>query len=214
MSVNLSNTAYREIRDKIILGEYLPNNPLSENELAKKLNMSRTPVRDAISRLESEGLVFTLKNRGTFVKDFTYKEYFDMKDVINSLHNFVIDIVLERGASFEINKLKDQLGSQKKASNNNDYQNYTKQSIMFERTLLESANNQIMLQTFDSFIDRWMRMAIVNWKLTPHKKHFTSNKRNEEIYNAIDSKDYSRIKQIIKTYNIQGRQRYLLDGSI
>jgi DNA-binding GntR family transcriptional regulator len=213
-TISLVETAYQEIRKKIIIGEYLPGNLLSENELANNLNMSRTPIRGAISRLESEGLVTSLKNRGILVKNFTIKEYFDMKDLINSLHNFVIDIVLERGYSFDLQKLKNHLELQIKASKEDDYPNYIRQDILFERTILESANNQIMLQTFDSFTDKWIMMAIVNWKFTPHKTHYTTNKRNKEIYEVITSKDYLKVKQIIKESNIQSRQRYLVDGSI
>lgn len=59
-----------------------------------------------------------------------------------------------------------------------------------------------------------MMMAIVNWKFTPHKTHYTTNKRNQEIYEVITSKDYLKVKQIIKESNIQSRYRYLVDGNI
>ena len=213
-TISLVETAYQKIKNKIIIGEYLPDSLLSENELANKLNMSRTPIRGAISRLESEGLVASLKNRGILVKKFSYKEYFDMKDVVNSMHNFVVDIVLERGYSFDLQKLKNHFDLQIKASQADDYPNYINQAIQFERTILETVNNQIMLQTFDFFTDKWMMMAIVNWKLTPHKKHYTTNKKNKEIYESIATGEYSKVKQIIKDSNIESRQRYLMDGSI
>src|SRR3954454_7846265 len=115
-TTSLVETAYQKIKNKIIIGEYLPDRLLSENELANKLDMSRTPIRGAISRLESEGLVASLKNRGILVKIFSYKEFFDMKDVVNSMHNFVIDIALERGHSFDLLKLNNHVELQIKAS--------------------------------------------------------------------------------------------------
>src|SRR3954451_19560771 len=126
-----------------------------------------------------------------------------MKDVVNSMHNFVIDIVLEHSYSFDLQKLKNHLDLQIKASQADDYPNYINQAIQFERTILEIVNNQIMLQTFDSFKDKWMMMTIVIWKLTPHKKHYTPNKKNKEIYEAIAAGQHSKVKQTIKDSNIE-----------
>ena len=63
--------AYRSIKEDIITGEFPPGYPLSEVELSEKLEMSRTPVREALHRLKTEGLVFSPRGKGLSVKTFT-----------------------------------------------------------------------------------------------------------------------------------------------
>lgn len=65
----LNQHAYAEIRRRILEGELLPANPLSEHQLATAMQLSRTPVREAIKRLEKEGLVRSIPNRGTFIAE-------------------------------------------------------------------------------------------------------------------------------------------------
>lgn len=60
---------HRELRRAILRGRFPPNSRLIETELAKQLNVSRTPVREAISKLESEGLAKRLKTGGCIVED-------------------------------------------------------------------------------------------------------------------------------------------------
>lgn len=63
---SLSATAYIAIRDMLISAEIAPGDPVNEDQLAKKLQMGRTPVREAVKRLESERLVIIYPRRGIF----------------------------------------------------------------------------------------------------------------------------------------------------
>lgn len=71
-------TAFKTLRRKIINMEYLPGAPLSENELAREMGVSRTPVREALILLSDIGLVNVYPKRGTFVA------HLDPKDVIDA----------------------------------------------------------------------------------------------------------------------------------
>lgn len=78
--------AYNFIKDAIILGKYGPGVRLGEETLAKELNISRTPIREAIKQLEAEGLVVPLK-RGVGVRSFTkedIKEIYDLRSLLES----------------------------------------------------------------------------------------------------------------------------------
>lgn len=66
-----TNSAYEYIKEKILTGEYPPLSDLSEDALQKELGMSRTPVREAILRLEKEDLVYVYPRKGTIVTAVT-----------------------------------------------------------------------------------------------------------------------------------------------
>jgi len=81
------NAAYDYIRKAILNGEYQPGQPLLEAELAKKTGVSRTPVREALRQLESEGLITLRANIGATVKSLTLREYREMSEVRQALES-------------------------------------------------------------------------------------------------------------------------------
>ena len=67
-----SNDLYREIEKRILLLDYEPGTPLSEKQLAGEFSVSRTPIREALIRLEAEGLVRIVPNRGVYVEEVSF----------------------------------------------------------------------------------------------------------------------------------------------
>lgn len=70
----LNEIAYTYIRDKIIYREFHAGMPLVEIALVRRLNISRTPIREALKRLEEEELVYSIPDKGTFVAHFTEQD--------------------------------------------------------------------------------------------------------------------------------------------
>ncbi|MFG1922916.1 GntR family transcriptional regulator [Cryptosporangium sp. NPDC048952] len=65
-SASMADRAYRALRDRLIMLEIAPGEPIDDDELAKELGMGRTPVREALKRLEQDRLVISFPRRGTF----------------------------------------------------------------------------------------------------------------------------------------------------
>lgn len=208
-SKSLIDTAYSKIREKLILGDYMPGTLLSENELAEELGMSRTPIRTAISRLESEGFLKSLKNRGVLVIDLSYKEMLDIFEMNNLLQIHAIQSVIERDNIIDMDQLKDHLDRQLEASRNDQYPEYVKQSILFSRCIVSSTNNHAMIKVIDSNMDKMVMFAIVNYKLTPHQRHYSANVMNEKIYQALVAEDYEGAKKYLKEFFALNRERFM-----
>lgn len=209
MSSTLVDTAYSKIREKLILGDYMPGTLLSENELAEELGMSRTPIRTAISRLESEGFLKSLKNRGVLVNDISYKEMLDIFEVNNFLQIHAIDSMIEGSSSIDMTQLKEHLNKQLEASRNDHYHDYVKQSVLFTRCIVSSMNNYAMLKIIDSNMDKMIMFAIVNYKLTPHQRHYSANEMNAKIYEEIVAGNYENAKKITKDFFRLNRERFM-----
>ncbi|MGH3762972.1 GntR family transcriptional regulator [Actinophytocola sp.] len=67
--------AYQSLRSGILAGHYHPSQHLVEQSIAEQLRVSKTPVREALTRLEQDGLVKSFPHRGFFVRDFTEREF-------------------------------------------------------------------------------------------------------------------------------------------
>ena len=176
--------------------------------------MSRTPIRDALHRLDSEGFLVTLKNRGILVKEISYKEIFEISELNNCMFGFAADLATQGIFTFNVEKLQMYLEKQLKAGEDDNYFEYLQQSILFGRCMIETTNNQVMLQTYDAFRDKTLRLAMVNWKLRPQEKHYSANQLNSKIYDAIVSKQYEKIKIILKDYYLYNRERFITRGTI
>jgi DNA-binding GntR family transcriptional regulator len=92
----LKEHAYAEIRRRILEGEILPSSPLSEHQLATTLHLSRTPVREAIKRLEREGLVRSIPNRGTFIAELSAQDIREIYQVRERLEGLATRIAAEQ----------------------------------------------------------------------------------------------------------------------
>lgn len=90
----LSDDAYAQLREWIIDGTLAPGEALRDEALAEALGMSRTPVRDAVQRLENEGLVVTSSTRRTSVSPVTLKQARDIYPITATLEAFALRLAL------------------------------------------------------------------------------------------------------------------------
>ena len=82
---NKKTAVYEEIKQRIIDGTLTPGLPINENEFAQDLNVSKTPVREALRQLEREGLVENIPGRGSAVTHITFqdiREVFEIREII------------------------------------------------------------------------------------------------------------------------------------
>ncbi|GAE31416.1 GntR family transcriptional regulator [Halalkalibacter hemicellulosilyticus] len=117
----LENKAFDFLKERLINGEYMPGTLLSENELAKTLAMSRTPVRAAISQLEREGFLETVKNRGILVRDISYKEFLEIFEVIFSFQFYQFYYQKPEELDIDVELLHYHLKKQYTCTSNQDY---------------------------------------------------------------------------------------------
>lgn len=82
--------AYQFIQQKIATGQFPAGSPLSELALAKELGSSRTPVREAISQLVSEGILDQTANRGTTVRQFTRQDIIELYELREALETYAV----------------------------------------------------------------------------------------------------------------------------
>lgn len=189
---------------------YMPGAVLSENELAEELSMSRTPVRSAILRLEAEGFLMSLKNRGVIVKGVSLKEEVELLQIISMLQEYVADAVLENKYYFNLEELEKYLAFQIEAEKEDNYFEYLQNYMLFIRSMISVINNATMVAFLDFVKDKFIRGSMIVWKMTPHQKHYSLNHINQAIYDSIASENYIDIKRISKEAFLAIRERFIL----
>lgn len=91
-----SQTAYDQIRRAIVEGRYKPGQRLIEQRIGEEFELSRTPVREALRRLEAEGLVESVPNRGAVVRDVSLADVSDLYGLRARLEAYAAELAAER----------------------------------------------------------------------------------------------------------------------
>lgn len=100
-----SQTAYAQIRQAIVEGRYRPGQRLIEQRIAEEFELSRTPVREALRRLEAEGLVLSEPNRGAVVRDVSMEDVADLYGLRARLEAYAAELAASRIEAHEIEEL-------------------------------------------------------------------------------------------------------------
>lgn len=196
--MTLDQVAYTYIREKIMNGDYMPQMILSESEIATELNMSRTPLRSALSRLESEGYTVTYNGRGILVKDISYKEHIDMLEVIFSFQYKILNASSNEPIPFDLKALEDLLNMQIEASSRNDYRGYIENHMLFIQKFISVANNDVINTIINNLKDRIIAKSVTFWRLNPEMTSYRANKINTGLLEALKSHEYKKASAILE----------------
>ena len=103
----LRDVVFNTLRQAILKGELAPGERLMEIQLAEKLGVSRTPIREAIRKLELEGLVLMIPRKGAEVARISEKSLRDVLEVRRSLEELAIELACERMTQEELKELEE-----------------------------------------------------------------------------------------------------------
>ena len=102
----LKDLVYLELKHKILTGEIVSQTRLMEIDLSEKMNVSRTPIREAIKRLADDGLVKVEPSRGAYVANISIKDMLDVFEVREDMEGFVAKLAAQRITDEEKEELK------------------------------------------------------------------------------------------------------------
>jgi DNA-binding GntR family transcriptional regulator len=158
--------AERRLRDAIVRGDLAPGERLPEDELAAWLGVSRTPVREALSRLAAGGLVTIDANRGARVAALDPGEMLDLVQVSRRLVVLAQRLAAERATADELRTLRDVHEARLAAMQAGDMESVERGALGFHATILEASRSQELRRLFPMFfsrLERIFRVAYPEW---------------------------------------------------
>lgn len=102
----LKDLVYLELKHKILTGEIVSQTRLMEIDLSEKMNVSRTPIREAIKKLADDGLVKIVPRRGAYVSNISIKDMLDVFEVREDMEGFAAKLAAQRISEDEKGKLR------------------------------------------------------------------------------------------------------------
>lgn len=153
----LRDIVFRNIRTAILKGDFQPGERLMENQLAERLGVSRTPVREAIRKLELEGLVVMVPRKGAEVASITEKDIRDVLEVRATLEGLAAKLACESMTKEDIKKLEFANRQFVKAVQDQDMEEVVKRDIAFHDVIFEAAGNEKLAQLINQLREQIYR---------------------------------------------------------
>ena len=194
-SGSLRFKAYNAIKDKLINLEIKPGEKIFENELAKTLKVSRTPIREALLMLQHEKLVTCTSGLGFVARRLTVKdveEYFAIRSIIEE---YVMSLVVERISDSELSDLTNNLNETKKNIKKRDIPEILRCETEFHEILYKAAKSEVLLETIQGLADKFhlLRSLIAHLPESPDR----SAAEHEAMLNAIKERDAKKVKKLM-----------------
>ena len=194
----LREVIFNTLREAIIFGELKPGERLFEVQLAEQMGVSRTPVREAIRKLELEGFVDMLPRRGAQVADLSVKDIMDVLEVRASLDGLATELAASRITQDEIKELKHVHSQFVNYVEKENLQGSIKKDVEFHDIIYRSSRNDKLLQISSNLREQIHRFRVIFLKDNTSNKDLI--KEHGDMLDAILNKDCELARDAAHTH--------------
>jgi DNA-binding GntR family transcriptional regulator len=190
----LREVVFNTLREAIISGELKPGERLMEVKLAEKMGVSRTPVREAIRKLELEGLVSMLPRKGAHVAELSAKDIMDVLEVRATLDGMATSLAAERITDEEIKDLSHIQVQFEGYTYKENLQGSIKKDVEFHDLIYRASRNERLIQISSNLREQIQRFRVIYMKDYSNPKDLI--------------KEHQCILEAISRHDVEGAKRY------
>ena len=206
--VTLRERIYEEIVRMIVSGELPSGAPLDEKALTEKLQVSRTPFREALGTLAKEGLIEIRPYRGFFVRSFTRKETEDLYELRKTLECMAVELAVPHMSDVHIAHFERLLDDAVAALKRGDMATYGQRDRAFHETIAELSGNAALIET----LSRLALQVQIGRTIANQSREFAKRAATErdEILAAFRKRDIRQASALMRAH-ISDVQRAVLE---
>lgn len=145
----LSDKVFEALKEMISDFRFRPGAWINVEELAKELGVSRTPVWEAVRRLEQQGLLINVPNRGVFMRELTPEMALELYSVREVLEGMAGRLAARRMDGQVLKQMEKCLGKQRRAIENNDMVGYSRLDYEFHAAIYENCGNAYLQEVLE-----------------------------------------------------------------
>lgn len=199
----LRDRAYVSIKDAIITARFEPNYRLVEEAIAADIGASRTPVREALQKLEKEGLIFRLPGTGFAVKGVSEEEVEDILDLQCMLEGYCGRLAASRITENEVLTLNALIRHQEDCLAKSDTDGFIRLDGEFHDGIHRAAKNPRLYELVQGLRDYMDRYRVIVFR--SYARLSLSVKDHKEIVGLMKAKNAKQIERLINKHMIRGK---------
>ena len=197
----LRDVVFNTLRQAILKGDLKPGERLMEIQLANKLGVSRTPIREAIRKLELEGLVLTVPRKGAEVAEITEKSMRDVLEVRRTLEALAVQLACEKMNQEQIEELEQAAEVFRESLNSADVTRIAEADVAFHDVIYLATDNQRLISILNNLREQMYRFRVEHLKdkayhpqllkehieMIDHIRNHRKEEAMEVIFHHVDS---------------------------
>lgn len=191
----LRDVVFNTLRQAILRGELKPGERLMEVQLANKLGVSRTPIREAIRKLELEGLVLMIPRKGAEVADITEKSLRDVLEVRRALEELAVRLACDKIREDEIEELKKAEKEFKETLECGDVTAFAEADVKFHDIIYRTTDNERLIQLLYNLREQMYRYRVEYLKRADVHEMLLAE--HERIIATIERRDKERATEAV-----------------
>jgi DNA-binding GntR family transcriptional regulator len=198
LPLTMSEHIFTVLKESIINNKLQANQRINEKELSEQFRVSRTPVREAVLRLASEGFVIIDSYKRAIVSEISYKELKEILQVLGALDRLAITMAVDNMTLKDITKLERLVKRMEKSCNFNSIETYLGLNVTFHNGIWEAVPNKMLREMLYLVRDKMLRYNYA--QIHAFKKPGIlgkSMKQHIELVRAIKAKDKEKLKTLI-----------------
>ncbi len=196
--------AYEKIKDAIIKNELLPDMLLIERQLCKTLGFSRTPIREALNKLASEGLVEFIPNKGMFVSKIRFEDMIEIYELREALESLAIKLFILKKDSGIVKQMEECLMNHEQAYETGDYNACVERDMEFHDLFIRGSRNIRLGNFIKTIHDQNSRVAF--FTVHDEERLKTSLDQHKKVFEAIMQNDEQLAERLIKEHVVNIKQ--------
>lgn len=202
----LREIVFETIRNAIVSGDLKPGERVMEVQMAESLGVSRTPVREAIRKLELEGLIIMLPRKGAYVADLSVKDLTEVMEIRASLEGLAAGLASVRIDAAEIEELEIYALKFHK-SIEEDVDVLILRDFEFHEAVFKASRNERLIQLNNNLIEQVQRFREMYHKKVNKPKE--TSKEHYAIVEAISNGDVDRAEKLARVH-IENTEKAIL----
>ena len=207
---NLSARVYNQIKNLILCNEIMPGQKLHHQQLSERLGVSRTPVREALTRLVQEGYVSFLPNRGFTCKEIRMQEAEELYELREALEAFAVEKAIANLTDAALARLRAKMNSYGR-----DVQNrFTRERLMFDQevhlAIAELAGNETLMSTLNHVFERIVLKRRTDGLYDP-ARGLAAHQEQLLVLEAIERRDADKAVAVLRSHIQAGKKNVMTD---
>lgn len=194
----LRDVVFNTLRQAILTGELKPGERLMEIHLADRLGVSRTPIREAIRKLELEGLVIMIPRRGAEVAQITEKSMNDVLEVRRALDALCVELACDRISEEELEALRLACENFEKAVATKDIKSIAQADVELHDIITKATGNQRLISLINNLSEQMYRYRFEYIKDSGQHERLIGEHR--VIYESLVKKDKETACKAVKLH--------------
>lgn len=190
----LRDVVFNTLRQAILRGELKPGERLMEIQLANRLGVSRTPIREAIRKLELEGLVLMIPRKGAEVAEITEKNLRDVLEVRSALEELAVQLACDRIKQEDIENLKQAAKNFEAVLGSADITKIAEADVAFHDIIYNATDNTRLIQLLNNLREQMYRYRVEYLK--QKECHPKLMSEHLDIIQAIENGERDRAAKI------------------